>query len=332
MSTHHLRKDKTCQNCGATVAIRYCTACGQENIETRQSFGHLLRHFVEDFTHYDGGFWPTIRALVFKPALLTKEYLAGKRATFVAPVKLYIFISFIAFFIPQLLPQVESESSENTHVASVENLADSAAVHHAAGVGFGNMFTMRYFSDYPTMEAYEQKQASLPRAERDDWITSWVEKKQIGLAHYSDQEVSEKFTEAFSHNFPKALFVYLPMFAFVIWLWHGKKRWYYFDHAIFTLHYFSFLLLGFMSLLILWSLAPMVGISLDTDAGAVVYVLLAIIWAVWNVYYLYRAHRKMYGERQLVSFIKSSFILGINMVLFFFLMVGFSVYTVLTLH
>jgi hypothetical protein len=35
----------------------------------------------------------------------------------------------------------------------------------------------------------------------------------------------------------------MPLFAFFLWLFHSKKRWYYFDHGIFTLHYFSFLLL-----------------------------------------------------------------------------------------
>src|SRR5690606_28206355 len=80
--------------------------------ETRQSFGHLVAHFAEDFTHYDSGFWKTIKHLLFRPARLTKEYLMGKRQEYVPPVKLYIFISFITFLLPALLPDF-NKSKEN---------------------------------------------------------------------------------------------------------------------------------------------------------------------------------------------------------------------------
>src|SRR5690606_11462970 len=73
--------------------------CGQENIETRQSFHYLFTHFIEDLVHYDGSFWKTLKNLLFKPGILTREYLKGKRKEYVAPVKLYLFISFFVFFV-----------------------------------------------------------------------------------------------------------------------------------------------------------------------------------------------------------------------------------------
>ena len=60
---------------------------------------------------------------------------------------------------------------------------------------------------------------------------------------FTQQKIQEKFTEAFVHTLPKALFIYLPIFAFILCLFHDKKKWWYFDHGIFTLHYFSFLLI-----------------------------------------------------------------------------------------
>ena len=67
MSHGKLRDDKTCLNCGREVIDRFCAHCGQENVEPRQPFLRLITHFFEDFTHYDGQFWKTIRALVFSP-------------------------------------------------------------------------------------------------------------------------------------------------------------------------------------------------------------------------------------------------------------------------
>ena len=80
-----IRKDKTCLNCNHVVAERYCPNCGQENTDTRKTFYHLFVHFFEDLTHYENAFWKTIRNLLFKPASLTREYLSGKRLSYLAP-------------------------------------------------------------------------------------------------------------------------------------------------------------------------------------------------------------------------------------------------------
>ena len=64
----------------------------------------MFIHFFEDLTHYENAFWRTIKNLIFKPSALTKEYLSGKRLSYLAPVRLYIFISFLTFFIISIFP------------------------------------------------------------------------------------------------------------------------------------------------------------------------------------------------------------------------------------
>ena len=59
----------------------------------------------------------------------------------------------------------------------------------------------------------------------------------------NQREIGEKAVESFIHTLPKVLFIYMPIFALLLWLFHDKKKWYYFDSGVFTLHYFSFLLL-----------------------------------------------------------------------------------------
>src|SRR5215469_12465803 len=111
MMSHHkdLRRNKRCESCGHFVEKRFCPECGQENIETRQPFHYLFTVSIEDFVHYDSRFWKTIQYLLFRPAKLTKIYLSGKRNLYVPPVTLYIFISFITFFVPTLLPDKNGE-------------------------------------------------------------------------------------------------------------------------------------------------------------------------------------------------------------------------------
>jgi hypothetical protein len=95
----HLKEriEKDCLNCGATVQGRFCQQCGQENVEVKESFSHLLMHFVEDLTHFDGKLWKTLKLLLFKPGKLTQFYMDGKRATYIHPIRMYLFISAVFF-------------------------------------------------------------------------------------------------------------------------------------------------------------------------------------------------------------------------------------------
>jgi Protein of unknown function (DUF3667) len=99
------RKDKDCLNCGSIVAGKYCQQCGQENIEPGMTILGLVQHFFYDITHFDGKYFDTLGKLFKKPGYLSKAFMEGKRASFVDPVKMYIFTSafffllFYAFFL-----------------------------------------------------------------------------------------------------------------------------------------------------------------------------------------------------------------------------------------
>src|SRR5579872_4745542 len=97
MSRHHLREDKACLNCGAIVPERFCSRCGQENTELKESLGHLIGHFFEDITHFDAKIFVTLKDLVLRPGFLTREYIAGKRVRYLNPVRMYVFISAVFF-------------------------------------------------------------------------------------------------------------------------------------------------------------------------------------------------------------------------------------------
>ncbi|GGH04682.1 DUF3667 domain-containing protein [Mucilaginibacter phyllosphaerae] len=93
----HYRIENDCLNCGTILAGKFCHNCGQENLEMKESFGHMLNHAVSDYFHFDYQFFHTLRPLFLKPGHLTTEYLAGRRAQYLHPVKMYIFISLVFF-------------------------------------------------------------------------------------------------------------------------------------------------------------------------------------------------------------------------------------------
>ena len=101
LSHYKERKEKTCLNCNAHLYGRYCHNCGQENIEPKETFWGLITHFLYDITHFDGKFFNTLKHLIIKPGFLSREYINGRRATYLHPIRMYVFTSaffFIIFF------------------------------------------------------------------------------------------------------------------------------------------------------------------------------------------------------------------------------------------
>lgn len=335
MGKHHLRANKECLNCGYLVQKRYCSNCGQENTETRQSFGHLVRHFFEDLTHYDSGFWKTIRYLLFRPAFLTKEFLAGKRIQYVPPVRLYIFISFLCFFLPYLLPDFSRQTKpdqpahrQQEHPKQHDKFRTgtywSGITMHGTEIGFDRP------NDYTSVAQMDSMQARLPESIRYNWLEYRMAKKIIKIyAHHSEEEVIRRFNESFVHNIPKALFVYMPLFALLLWLIHGKKKWMYFDHAIYTLHNFSFILLALSIMSVADSICSIWNVD-GSMTGTVLF--LVMILFIWITYYLFRSHRKMYGESWIISTLKSTLLLGVNLVCLVVLLMLFCNITLFNLH
>ncbi len=93
------RKEKKCLNCGTETIGLYCHNCGQENIEPKESVWHLVSHFFQDVTHFDGKFFTSLKDLILKPGFLSKEYVIGRRASYLNPIRMYLFTSAIFFLI-----------------------------------------------------------------------------------------------------------------------------------------------------------------------------------------------------------------------------------------
>src|SRR5216117_1896335 len=87
-----------CENCGAPLAGRYCTQCGQAAIDYRRSFRYVIVDVLDSFLNWDSKFFATIGLLIVKPWRLTNEFLAGKRVRFVHPLRLYLLASILFFF------------------------------------------------------------------------------------------------------------------------------------------------------------------------------------------------------------------------------------------
>ncbi|WP_029904609.1 DUF3667 domain-containing protein [Prevotella sp. 10(H)] len=295
MAKHKIRKSKTCLNCGSFVHKHYCPHCGQENSESRQSFHHLFTHFVSDFLHYDSSFWRTIKYLFLYPGRLSIEFMNGKRKAYVNPFTLYIFISFLAFFIPSVLPDPEPKGEQVIIKAEIDEAMRNKDSLIAAN---------------PKDKITASKLDSTYRAlsQEDQIISPDGLPYKIGMAAIeksNDKHMKQKAVEYFIHNIPKTLFVYMPIFAFLLWLLHNKKKRYYFDSGVFTLHFFSVVLFSVTICIILSNICNWIGIdSLNKWFWT--------IMILYITFYFFKACYKFYGESRFLSGLISFALIMIN--------------------
>lgn len=96
-AAHPTRTDTTCRNCGTPAPLAYCPACGQDTAPHPPTLWEFLHEFVGHYVAFEGKLWRTLRLLVARPGALTAEYLAGRKARYVLPLRVYLSASFVFF-------------------------------------------------------------------------------------------------------------------------------------------------------------------------------------------------------------------------------------------
>jgi uncharacterized protein DUF3667 len=86
-----------CRNCGEPLPGRYCSACGQKAGRVEVTVRELAHEAFHEFTHLDTKIAQTLKLLLFKPGELTAEFLRGRRARYIPPLRLYLVCSLVFF-------------------------------------------------------------------------------------------------------------------------------------------------------------------------------------------------------------------------------------------
>lgn len=84
-----------CLNCGAGLRGPFCHACGQPDQPVDLPAREIARGAVGDLFAWDGRFWATVRLLLERPGFLAAEWAAGRRARYIAPLRLYVIASLV---------------------------------------------------------------------------------------------------------------------------------------------------------------------------------------------------------------------------------------------
>lgn len=343
MSRHKERKERNCLNCNTEVQGRYCHVCGQENIEPVETAWEIVTHFFKDITHFDGKFFSTLKYLIARPGFISREYMAGKRASYLNPVRMYVFTSALFFLIFFSLAHFdESNIKTDINGRGLDEIArmDSTAFNtFTKSVNNGIPMTREQFAHYadtvkkkgtfrmaPNKYRDKAQYDSLLKAgvENDGWIKRAFVYKQIELDekyHRDGNKVIASFINALLHSFPQMLFISLPLFAlFLKLLYFRKKGHYYAGHLIFSIHIYVF---DFIIMLILIGIKQLQNV-LDWD----IFDWIFGIGILYILFYHYKAMRKFYGQKRGITILKFILLNILMLTLIILLFVAFSIFSI----
>jgi hypothetical protein len=347
------RKEKDCLNCGTITHGRFCHVCGQENLEPKESFWHLITHFFNDITHFDGKFFTSLKDLLFKPGFLSKEYMKGRRASYLNPVRMYVFTSAIFFLL--FFSFLVSEEGGDIGIASINGksmfeIEEMDSVSFAAFTANINKedgkpaqpMTREEFKKYIDSALIKSGihftgHQYKSRAQYDSFLNAGVKKhnwiqrqfiyKEIDIneKYNSDsKQVAKAFKSKLLHSLPQMLFISLPLLALILKLMYvRRKQFYYVSHGIFSMHLYIFL---FIAMLFLFSIYRL---NEHLHWGILTFIFIVLI--VWLFVYEYLALKNFYGQGWIKTFFKfllTNFIFLLVVSVLFSIFVLFSLFKI----
>ena len=307
-----------------------------------------MSHFFQDITHFDSKFFHSIKWLITRPGFLSREYMMGRRASYLNPIRMYVFASALFFLIFFSFYHFDSKAYSNTSAVKVpvaeiikmdsityrefvNNLVkkDSSLKFAYNRVKYlqyldtltidkgGLHFTLS--NNYNTRAEYD---SALAKGRSDGWLLKALMYKQIEINEKYNQDPKAALSamiNIFLHSIPQILFISLPLFALLLnILYFRKKQFYYVNHAIFTIHLFVFV---FIALLFVFGINK---IEAATHWGWLGYLSTLIVFFIFI--YNYKAMRNFYQQNRWRTVMKFTllhffnlFIVMILFVIFIFL-------------
>ena len=264
-----------CLNCGTALVGSHCYSCGQR-AHVHRTIGAFFHDLLHGVLHFEGKTWRTLPKLAWQPGQLTREYIDGKRAKYISPIALFLFVVFVTFALWNALggfgeidEQIEAPSTEQMQTqisdldAEIVRLQKNLDELVAAGATEADLAQAR--DDLETARTARRLAADFIVTVRDDEITSG---SQIAV---EGTEAEKNFADWLEHAWNKAksnpqLLLYklqsnayklswllIPLSLPFMWLlFPFSRRFHLYDHTVFVTYS-----IAFMTLLV--SLASMGG-------------------------------------------------------------------------
>lgn len=270
--------------------------------------------------------------------------MIGRRASYLNPIRMYLFTSAIFFLIFFSLYSVNEKTINANQTlggksSDIINNMDSAQLSEfTKGINNGVPLTrdqIRYRLDSSGFKLTPGNYRS--RKEYDSLLKAgvkkhnWIERQLV----YKTFVIKDKYgsnpkivlaalLNRFMHSLPQMLFVLLPLFALILKLVYlRRKQFYYVDHVIFTIHLYIFI---FLVMLITFGIAELRSLLHWNWLR-----FFGLIFVLSIFFYFYKALRNFYKQARAKTILKYFILLFMFLVTTVFMFIAFFFFSIFQL-
>ena len=199
-----------CPNCDYSFneTDNFCPNCGQKNQSYKIPVKHFILDAVDSYFNFDTKMVNTLRDMFVKPGLITYNYNQGKRARYVSPMKLFIFVSFVFFLLLGFknARNYESPSDNAFNINLKMNIAhiDSADINILTAK---NQLTNAYLDSFCALRRVKLGWFNRPL------VRNYL---RIKSGHISMEEFNNRVIKSAS----TMVFFLMPLFALFVYLFY----------------------------------------------------------------------------------------------------------------
>ncbi|HET9441131.1 MAG TPA: DUF3667 domain-containing protein [Longimicrobiales bacterium] len=294
-----------CPNCYHPDPGDYCPQCGQKQAERRVSLRLLFAEFLDEQFGVNNRLPRTLKLLLLRPGHLTNEYFGGRIAQYIPPLRLYLLTSVVFF----ALFLVAESSSVNIY-----READAAEERIAADTALQRKVRTR-------TETGHFVGIRVPYADTDNWVrdaevnflipslTRAAQRNLQELSTLGQHEATRRIIRTVLAQMPKVFFIFLPIYAFLLFLFFHRQRRYYVEHFVMALHLHSF---AFLTLLPL----PIFDMPVFPKASAAIGDFISAPLLLWVFTYVFIALKRVYAQGWVPTAAKYSLLWILYMIFF----------------
>jgi hypothetical protein len=269
----------TCVTCGTQLAGRYCHQCGEKRREERDlTLAAFLHYAVEALTNADAKLYRTMRLLLTRPGALTRDFIAGRRQPYVAPLQLFLLVNVLYFMALQTPIRTNAFTTD-------------LAFHRLQPMYGGMAGTL-----------LEGRLGPLPSRERTEPMSSWLSRWTP-----EQREFRERFNDASPRYANSLVIVMVPLFAAGLRLL--RRRSLLVRELVLSFHFFTVVLLTLTAVpatALLLRTAGLPGGHFLASEEAAAWILGSTFFA-----YLFLAFRRAHGDATFPALLRAAAALAI---------------------
>jgi len=281
----------TCPNCENQFDkdFDFCPHCGQVNKKQNLNIGYFISEFLSANFNLDSKIYQTFKLLIYSPAKLTTDFFAGKRTRYIPPVRLYLLISLVYFFVLSISLQNKSDDVLIAPSIVTEDTKDSIAYSHE------NLDSV--------LSEMEANKDSVDVAER--MIISKLKALNSDAGKRSFKQMLQKYTSL-------GMFILIPLTALIFFMLFHKNT-YYIEHLIFSIQLQSLVFL-------LFTIFNLIELLFQSNWFTYIeYALLLIILFTWI-----KSYYKLRIGKTIMKLLTFLIMYSVLLIMFFTFILGFS--------